>query len=94
MNNLNKIFLIFCLLISLSTSENFKSRSIVLEIPSEPIKLSEIEADTRIYWGQSATNGQFPFAAYLLITRTPIQIPCTGSIIGSIWILSARRCFV
>lgn len=91
---MQKLFLFLSLFITFSSSEDFTTHSIDLEIPSNPLSLSEIDPETRITWGQSASNGQFPFAAYLLITRLPITFPCTGSIIGSIWILSARRCFV
>ena len=61
-------------------------------IPQDPFE--ETSKESKILHGNPAFNGQFPFAAYLHIQRGSSTTYCTGSLIASNWIITARSCFV
>jgi len=64
--------------------DDFVFNGNVSKAPSTPlIKISN---------GQQARDGQFPFVAEMSINLQSGGLLCTGSLIGSKWILSARHC--
>lgn len=78
-------------------SSDYNVVTIDLEIPKKIENLeiqSENLKDSKITHGNPATNGQFPFAAYLHIRRGSVTSFCTGSLLSSDWIITARSCFV
>jgi hypothetical protein len=64
--------------------DDFVFNGNVSKTPSRPqVKISN---------GQQARDGQFPFVAEMSINLQSGGLLCTGSLIGSKWILSARHC--
>ncbi|KAG5666819.1 hypothetical protein PVAND_014829 [Polypedilum vanderplanki] len=75
---------------------NFKIVTIDLQIPSdeEIENFPQEDRENRILNGNNANSGQFPFAAYIHVTRDTGTVYCTGSLIASNWIITARSCFI
>lgn len=65
-----------------------------LKIPTEIQHKFSRNTTERILNGNNASTGQFPFAAYLHISRPTGTVFCTGSLISIWWIITARSCFV
>lgn len=94
------LFLIFLKLVKTELDQNFQNSKVVtidLKIPENYTIIHPVTTnsrDSRILNGSSASNGQFPFAAFLHIQRGSSLTYCTGSLISSNWIITARSCFV
>ncbi|CAG9811435.1 unnamed protein product [Chironomus riparius] len=91
------IFTIFLNQINAELDPNSKVVTIDLKIPENyaiTYPTTTNLRDSRILHGSSAANGQFPFAAFLHIQRGGSLTHCTGSLISSNWIITARSCFV
>ena len=91
------ILTIFLKLINAEFDSISKVVTIDLEIPENytpTFPPTTNSRDSRILHGSSAANGQFPFAAFLHIQRGSSLTHCTGSLISSNWIITARSCFV
>lgn len=56
------------------------------------VSKSPFRPTIRISNGKQAKDGQFPFVAELSINLKSGGLLCTGSLIASNWILSARHC--
>ncbi|XP_070508701.1 collagenase-like [Chironomus tepperi] len=88
------ILLMFLKLIRSEVDLNTNVVRIDLKIPENfDLKVPNLR-DSRILHGNSAFNGQFPFAAFLQIQRGSIITFCTGALIARNWIITARSCFV
>jgi secreted trypsin-like serine protease len=68
--------------------KNLKPRDIVMPVnPRYRVPMNE--QANRITGGSSAARGQFPWMVALIIDNTWF---CGGSLISSLWVLSAAHC--
>ena len=93
------LVLTFCLIKFAQASvsfENYKIIRVNLEVPDTHKEFDDnsqlTSLSTKMVNGQRATEGQFPWAAYMNIRSAGQSYSCSSAILSSRFVLSAYHC--